>query len=77
MKTVADMLTNASKGLGELEDAMRAHIPNQNISDILASARRKLEQASQHADAATELESLKPKDPEFPFDPSKAGGGAA
>lgn len=67
MKTVGDMLTRVSAELGELESAMRASIPNQNISDVLASGRRKLEQAAQHADAATELGNLERKEPEFPF----------
>lgn len=61
MKTVADMLTAAHAGLGDLEKAMRGAIVNQNISDIVANARAKLSQAAEHPDASTELSALEPK----------------
>lgn len=74
MKTVADVLARFHAQLGELETALRGTIANQNIADVLASARRKLDQAAQHPDAATELSTLQPpEEPKLPFDPK---GGA-
>lgn len=77
MKTIADLAERASAELGELETRMRAAIENQNISDVLASARKKLDQVAQHPDAATELAALEPKDPgapKFPFGDDKGDG---
>lgn len=90
MKTIAELADRAAKELYELEMLMRAHIGNQNISDILAAARGKLQQVAAHPDAVTELDVLKPvPEPEQntdqaqkpaepgPFDPSKFGGDTA
>lgn len=76
MKTVGDLIDHARGELGQLEKAMRGAIVNQNISDIVASARAKLLQASAHPDAATELAVLEPKDPDqapLPFTPKFPG----
>lgn len=71
MNTVKDVLDRSNAELQQFEVALRAAIPNQNISDIVASARAKLAQAASHADAATDLKHLEPKEPAgqngFPF----------
>lgn len=61
MKTVAEYLTSAHEGLGQFEAALRGGIVNQNIADIVASARAKLAQAASHPDGEIELASLEQK----------------
>lgn len=61
MKTVADLLLAAHGELVKLETALREHLTNQNIADVLKGANVRLLQASQHPDAATELNALAPK----------------
>lgn len=70
-RQVKDVLERAHADLGDFEEALRGHLKNQNLPDIIASARAKLSQAAEHADAETELDDIKPKEPPLPF-----GGGA-
>lgn len=81
MNSVKDYLQEASHGLERFETALRGAVVNQNIADIVASARAKLLQAASHPDAETELSKLAPRsdDPGGPFAPfegsSKQGSG--
>lgn len=58
MNTVKDVLDRMHAELESFELALRGALKNQNIADIVASARAKLTQAMSHADAATELSHL-------------------
>lgn len=71
MQTVANLLKRAHAELGELETALRENLTNQNLPDVLAGARKRLEQAAGHADAAIELDSLRPKEPAADKEPIK------
>lgn len=62
MQTVKDVLERAHGELGSFETALRATLKNQNIADVVASARAKLSQAMDHADAETLLSDLKEPD---------------
>lgn len=78
MQTVKDVLERAHQELGGFETALRG-LKNQNIADIVASARAKLAQAMEHADAETELDKLEPADAAtgqnaFPFGDGHQGG---
>lgn len=50
LKTL-EFLGNVAHALSQLETAARALLPNQNLADIVASARAKVEQAAAHPDA--------------------------
>lgn len=63
MNIVKDVLDRANAELQSFETALRGALANQNISDIIASARAKLTQAASHPDAATDLKHLEPKEP--------------
>lgn len=63
MQQVRDVLERAHADLGSFEEALRGHLKNQNLPDIIASARAKLSQAAEHADAETELDAIKRPEP--------------
>lgn len=67
MNTVRDYLGRMHDELQQFEVALRGLIVNQNISDVVASARAKLAQAASHPDAETELEKLREKPAQLPF----------
>lgn len=69
---IKDALERMHGQLGEFEDALRG-LKNQNLADIVGSAKGKIAQAMQHADAEHDISTIAPKSPELPFDPSNAG----
>lgn len=77
MDTVKDVLDRAHAELGSFETALRGTLKNQNIADIVASARAKLAQAASHQDAATELSQLRadPAGDRHPFGANQHGIG--